>query len=432
MTKKNIFFKYLCGAILAVSFAPLVTAKEILLDEVIASINDEVIMSSELEGRVHEVLDRIKESGQAVPPQDEVIAATLERLIIERIQLLKAKQAGVRFSDAEVNQAINEAAKRQNKTMQDLLDEGQQSGVMPADFRQRVREQMLIGRVQEGHLNKRISISEQAVDNFLNTEQGRSWATPDLQIGHILLPVASESSNEEVAKIQEEILNIYFQIKNGEDFKSLAIAKSKGNKASQGGDLGWKKASQLPDIFVSATENLSPGQTSEPIRSAAGFHLLKLYNRRGLASSNLVQQHNVRHILLVPNEIRDDTETLGLANKLRTKILNGGNFDDVAKVHSEDIGTAMSGGSLGWSVPGKFAVEFEKTMNALNIDEVSEVIKTQFGWHILQVTDRRDQDFSDEVKRSQTRDTLKQKRFQEELEVWLAEIRAEAFVDIKL
>ena len=432
MISKNIFFQHLCGAILAVSFASLVPAKEVLLDEVVASINDEVIMSSELEDRALEVLDRIRESDRAGPPQDEVIAEVLERLIIERIQLLKAKQAGVRFSDTEVNQAIEQAAQRQNKTMQDLLDEGQQSGVTAATFRQKVREQMLIGRVQEGNLNKRISISEQAIDNFLNTEEGRSWATPDFQIGHILLPVASESSDEEVAKIQEEILSIYFQIKNGEDFKSLAIAKSKGNKASQGGDLGWKKASELPDIFSATIENLSPGQISEPIRSAAGFHLLKLYNRRGIASSNLVQQHNIRHILLVPNEIRDDEKTLEIANKIRNQILNGKNFDDVARTHSEDIGTAMSGGSLGWSVPGKFVAEFEKTMNALNINEISEVIKTQFGWHILQVTERRDQDFTDTIKRSQAKNTLKQKRYREELEVWLKEIRDEAFVDIKL
>lgn len=174
MISKNIFFQHLCGAILAVSFASLVPAKEVLLDEVVASINDEVIMSSELEDRTLEVLDRIRESDRAGPPQDEVIAEVLERLIIERIQLLKAKQAGVRFSDTEVNQAIEQAAQRQNKTMQDLLDEGQQSGVTAATFRQKVREQMLIGRVQEGNLNKRISISEQAIDNFLNTEEGLS------------------------------------------------------------------------------------------------------------------------------------------------------------------------------------------------------------------------------------------------------------------
>ncbi len=431
MITKNIFFKHLCGAILIASFASLVTAEEILLDEVVASINDEVVMRSDLQDRTLEILNRIKESGQAGPPQDEIIVEVLERLIIERIQLLKAKQAGVRFSDAEVNQAIEQAAQRQNKTMQDLLDEGQQSGITTANFRQKVREQMLIGRVQEGHLNKRISISEQAIDNFLNTEEGRSWATPDFQIGHILLPVASESSNEEVARIQEEILGIYFQIKNGEDFKSLAIAKSKGNKASQGGDLGWKKVSQLPDIFIATIENLSPGQISEPIRSAAGFHLLKLYNRRGIALSNLVQQHNVRHILLVPNEIRDDEKTLEAANKIRTEILNGKNFGDAARIHSEDIGTAMSGGSLGWSVPNKFVATFEKTMSALNIDEISEVIKTQFGWHILQVTERRNQDFTDTIKRSQARSALKQKRYQEELEIWLKEIRDEAFIDIK-
>jgi peptidyl-prolyl cis-trans isomerase SurA len=281
-------------------------------------------------------------------------------------------------------------------------------------------------------MNKRVSISEQAIDNFLNTEAGRSWATPDVNLGHIMLPVSSNSSEEATSKVKEAILDIYFQIKNNQDFKALAIAKSKGREAKKGGDMGWKKADQLPEIFMQAIQNISPGQITEPIKSDAGFHILKLYNRRGGISENLVQQHNVQHILLIPNEVRDKTQTLEAIKQIRVKILSGEKFTESAKLYSEDIGTSLSGGSLGWSVPGQFQPKFEEIMAAVNIGDVSEAFETTYGWHILQVTERREQDFSGDIKRSQARNTLKQKRFKEELEIWLKEIRDEAFIDIKL
>ena len=432
MTHRNIFIQSALAVMLTTLLTSSVIAQETFIEKVIASINDEVVLSSELDERVLEIMRRFEGSDQKIPSKDEVESQVLEQLIIERIQLLKAKQAGIRYSDEEVNSAIETTAKRQNKTMEELLEEGEKGGLTPAKFRQKVREQLLIGRVQEGNLNKRISISDQAIDNFLNTEEGRSWATPDVQLGHILLLVPSDSSKEKATEVQEKILDLYFQVKNGKDFRATAIAESQGQKSFNGGDMGWKKPSQLPELFVAAIENISPGQISEPIRSDAGFHLIKLYNRRGGVSENLVQQHNVQHILLTPNEIRNDKATLALLSKLRAEVLDGEHFNDIARIHSEDIGTAMSGGSLGWSVPGQFVGEFEKIMKAMNIGEISEPFKTQFGWHLLQVTERRKQDFSNTIKRSQARNTLKQKRFKEELELWLKEVRDEAFVDIKL
>ena len=247
-----------------------------------------------------------------------------------------------------------------------------------------------------------------------------------------MLPVSSNSSEEATSKVKEAILDIYFQIKNNQDFKAIAIARSKGREAKKGGDMGWKKADQLPEIFMQAIQNISPGQITEPIKSDAGFHILKLYNRRGGISENLVQQHNVQHILLIPNEVRDKTQTLEAIKQIRAKILSGEKFTESAKLYSEDIGTSLSGGSLGWSVPGQFQPKFEEIMAAVDIGDVSEAFETTYGWHILQVTERREQDFSDDIKRSQARNTLKQKRFKEELEIWLKEIRDEAFIDIKL
>lgn len=432
MIKVKFSLSYIFIALFFTTISFPLVAEEILMDEVVASVNDEIVMRSELEERALEVIGRLQANNTKAPPEEEILSQVLDRLIIERIQLLKAKQAGIRYSDEEVNNAINATAQRQGKTLQELLDDAEKGGISPSIFRQKVREQLLIGRVQEGNMNKRVSISEQAIDNFLNTEAGRSWATPDVNLGHIMLPVSSNSSDEAITKVKEAILDIYFQVKNNQDFKAIAVAQSKGREAKKGGDMGWKKADQLPEIFIQAIENISPGQVTEPIKSDAGFHILKLYSRRGGISENLVQQHNVQHILLIPNEVRDKAQTLEAIKKIRIEILSGKKFTESAKLYSEDIGTSLSGGTLGWSVPGQFQPKFEETMAAVNIGDISEAFETTYGWHILQVIERREQDFSDEIKRSQARNTLKQKRFKEELEIWLKEIRDEAFIDIKL
>ena len=432
MSASRKFFKRLSAATLFVALSLPIAAEEILLDKIVAVINDEVVMASELESRAAEIYRRLQESGTQTPSRDVFIPQVLEQLILERIQLLKGRQAGIRFSNAEVNQSIENMAKRQNITMTELVEKAHNNGTKLSTLRQRIRNEMIINRVQEGSINRRISITEQAVENFLNTEEGRSWSSPDVALGHILLALSAGAPRDEVTRIQEKILAIYTQAQNGEDFKSLAIANSSGQKALQGGDLGWRKATQLPDLFITAVENLSPGQVSEPIRSDAGYHLLKLYGRRGGGSGQLVLQHHVRHILLSPSEIRSDKETLDEINKLRVELQAGKDFAATAKEHSEDIGSAMSGGSLGWSVPGQFVPKFEETMGAIEIGQISEPFHSQFGWHILQVTERRKQDFSDEIKRSQGRNILKQRKFQEELQIWLQEIRDEAFVEIKL
>lgn len=406
------------------------TAAEILLDKIVAVINDEVVMASELESRTQEIYSQLQQKGTEIPSRETFVSQVLEKLILERIQLLKGSRVGIRFSDAEVNEALENMAKRQGMTLSELVEKAHNSGTKLSALRQRVRNEMIIGRVQEGSMNRRITITEQAIDNFLNSEEGRSWSSPDVNLGHILLPLSAGAPKDEVTSIQEKVLDLYNKAKDGADFKSLAIAHSSGQNALKGGDLGWRKTAQLPTLFISALDDLSPGQISEPIRSNAGYHLLKLYDRRG-GGGQLIEQHRVRHILLSPSEIRSDEETLEAITKLRADIEGGKDFAAAAKEHSEDIGSVMSGGVLGWSVPGQFVPQFEETMKSVEINEVSEPFKSQFGWHILQVTERRKQDFTQKIKRSQAKNIIKQRKFQEELQIWLQEIRDEAFVEIK-
>jgi peptidyl-prolyl cis-trans isomerase SurA len=407
------------------------SAEEILLDKIVAVVNDEVVMASELETRTNEIYAQIQAKGTNVPSREAIIPQVLERLILERLQLLKGRQVGIRFSDAEINQTMENMAKQQGMTLNELVEKAHQNGTKLSTIRQQIRDEMIIRRVQEGIINRRVTITDQAIDNFLNSEEGRSSTSPDVHLGHILLPLSAGAAREDIALVQEKISHIYQQLENGNSFESLAIATSSGQNALQGGDLGWRKTAQLPSLFITAIEDLSPGEVSQPIRSDAGYHILKLYERRG-ASGQKIQQHLARHILLKPTEIRSDEETLKAINELRSRIEAGEDFAALAKEYSEDIGSAMSGGSLGWSVPGQFVSEFENIMNTIELNQVSEPFRSQFGWHILQVTDRRKQDFSDNIKRSQAKNILKQRRFQEELQIWLQEIRDEAYVEIKL
>ncbi|MEH6467151.1 MAG: peptidylprolyl isomerase [Porticoccus sp.] len=434
MIVRSKFIQLLSVATLAVVvFLPSlpIGAEEVVLDRIVAIVQDDVVMDSELESRTRDIYARLEESGTAAPPRDVLVPQVLDRLILERLQLIKGQRVNIRISDADLNQALENAAQRQGTTVDSLTEKAHQRGVTLASLRHQMRNEMIIAKVQEGSINRRISITEQDIDNFLSSEEGRSWLSPDVNLGHILLSLSAGAPRDEVANIEQKIRDIYNQIQNGADFKSLAVANSMGQNALSGGDLGWRKTAQLPSIFIAAIENLSPGQISEPIRSDAGYHLLKLYDQRG-ARKQMVLQHKVRHILLTPNEIRDDEATREAINNLRVKILNGSDFAEIAREYSEDIATSLSGGELGWSVPGQFVPTFEKTMSEIEIDQVSEPFQSQFGWHILQVTERRKQDFSEDIQRSQAHNILKRRKFDEELEIWLKEIRDEAFIDIKL
>ena len=434
MIVRSKFIQLLSVATLAVVFflpSLPIGAEEVALDRIAAIVGDDVVMASELERRTRDIYARLEESGTAAPPRDVLVPQVLDRLILERLQLIKGQRVNIRISDADLNQALENAAQRQGTTVDALTEKAHQRGMTLASLRHQMRNEMIINKVQEGSINRRINVTEQDIDNFLSSEEGRSLLSPDVNLGHILLSLSAGAPRDEVANIEQKIRDIYDQIQNGADFKSLAVANSKGQNALSGGDLGWRKTAQLPSIFIAAIENLSPGQISGPIRSDAGYHLLKLYDQRG-ARKQMVLQHKVRHILLMPNEIRDNQATQEALNNLRVKIQNGSDFAEIARDNSEDIATSLSGGELGWSVPGQFAPTFEKTMNGIEIGQASEPFQSQFGWHILQVTERRKQDFSEDLQRGQAHNILKRRKFDEELEIWLKEIRDEAFIDIKL
>ncbi len=401
-----------------------------ILDKVIAIVDDDVVLQSELDQRLATVYSQIQQSGTQAPPQDILSQQVLDQLISERLQLNIAYSAGVRITDEEVNAAMARVAGGNNLSMEQYVDQIHAAGQTVAMVREEIRNEITLMRVQQGKVMRRIRISEQELDNFLNSEEGRFLTSPDVNIGQILLGIPSSASTVQADLVLERAQDILAQANNGIDFRELAIANSADQSALKGGDLGWRKMAQLPGVFIDAVEDLQLGEISTPIRSGAGYHLLKLYERRG-GGERLVEQHFARHILIKPNQIRDQETTLSQLNALRDRVIAGEDFAELAKEYSEDPGSGLKGGELGWSTPGMFVPEFEKTMNTIALNEVSAPFSSQFGWHILQVTDRREQDFSADIQRNRAESMLRQRKYEEELQVWMQEIRDEAFIEIK-
>ena len=418
------------AAVLLTAFSITASAQLEILDKVVAVVDEDVVLESEVQRRLATIYNQIKQSGTQPPPQDILVQQVLERLISERLQLNMGYNAGIRITDTELNDAMARIATGNQLTMEQYIEQIHASGSTLANVRDEIRDEMILMRVQQGQVMRRIRISNQELDNFLNSEEGRFMTSPDVNVGHILLPVPSGKSSDEVNAILQRAQSLLSEAQNGTDFRQLAIANSADQTALQGGDLGWRKMAQLPGVFIEAVEKLDIGQISDPIRSDAGYHLIKLYERRG-GGEQLIEQHFARHILIKPNEIRDEATAVSQLNELRERIQADEDFALLAKEFSEDPGSALNGGELGWSTPGMFVPEFEQTMGSIELNEVSAPFLSQFGWHILQVTERRKQDFSENITRNRAQNLLRQRKYEEELQVWLQEIRDEAFVEVK-
>jgi peptidyl-prolyl cis-trans isomerase SurA len=430
MNLRSISKLHLALMSIALSFSLSISAQVTMLDRVVAIVDDDIVLDSELQQRMMTINEQIAQSGTQAPPQEIILQQVLERLISERLQLNMGYNAGIRITDEELNAAITRVAQSNGLTITQYITDIQSRGGTIAVVREEIRNEMVIRRVQQGKVMRRIRISEQELDNFLTSEEGRFLISPDVNIGQILLSVPTGSSKNDTDGILARAQKLQTDTANGTDFRQLAIANSADQSALQGGDLGWRKMAQLPGVFIDAVEQLELGQVSDPIRSDAGYHLLKLYERRG-GGKQLIEQHFARHILLKPNQIRDEQATIAELNGLREQVLAGEEFAKLSKQLSEDPGSALKGGELGWSTPGMFVPEFEETMNSIALNEISAPFASQFGWHILQVTERRDQDFSSEILRNRAQNMLRERKYEEELQVWLQEIRDEAFIEIK-
>ncbi len=418
--------------IAVILLSPPLKAALIVLDTIIAVVDEDVVMRSELDARRKSIQAQLISAQQQVPPDDVMNSQILERLVVESLQLQMADRAGVRISDEEVNGAMNGIAQQNSMTLAQFKGAIENDGISYVDMREQIRREMAMSRVQQGVMRRRIQVSEQEVVNFLESELGETITADEFRLGHILLPLPEKANAEQILQIKNETQALIDKIKDGADFQSLAVEKSAGQHALEGGDLGWRKAAQLPTMFSDIAQEMEPGDVRGPIKSGSGYHIITLLQKRGARAEGQVSQTQVRHILIQKNEIRTDQEAKEFAESLREEIVGGRDFDEVAKLYSDDPGSALSGGDLGWNRADTFVPEFERQMHNTPIDEISQVFLTSHGYHFLQVTGRRVEDFSEKFRMGQAENYLRNQRFDEELEAWIREIRDDAFVEIRI
>lgn len=407
-----------------------VTAEPELLDSVAAIVDNQIILQSTLEERIAMIAARAQGNQMALPDPDTLREQVLEHLITEQLQVQMARRYGVSVDDAQVNQVIGNMIRENGLTEAQFTAQLAMEGMSIQTLKERIRRDLLIQNIQRGLVAQRITVSDLEIDNFLKSAEAQFWLSPEYHLGHILVALPQSPSDEDIEAAKSKATALYEQASKGAVFAELAIAHSKGPNALKGGDLGFRKTSDLPSLFADIAPKLGVGDVSQPARSAAGFHILKLYEKRG-EQSQVIKQSRARHILVKPSAILTDEEAEKKLAGIRKQIIEGADFAALAKEHSEDIGSMLQGGDLGWSSPGQFVPEFEKAMATTPIGEVSEPFRSQFGWHILQVQEQRDEDMTEAVIRNKARNILTNRRFEDELQIWLRELRDEAFVDIK-
>lgn len=415
------------GALLASS---VVHAEVIPLDRVVAIVDNDVVMQSQLDQRLREVRATIQKRGAPLPPEHVLTQQVLERLIIENIQLQIGDRSGVRITDEELNQAMGTIAQRNNMSLDQFRAALSHDGLSYDEAREQVRREMIISRVRQRRVAERIQVSEQEVQNFLASDLGKIQLSEEYRLANILIPVPDSASPETVQAAARQAQEMYQQLKQGADFGQLAVSRSAGDNALEGGEIGWRKAAQLPSPFDSMIGSLAVGDVTEPVRTPGGFIILKLEEKRG-GSKMLRDEVHVRHILLKPSEIRSEEETQRLAEKLYERIQAGESFADLAKKFSEDPGSKLNGGDLNWVDPESLVPEFRDVMNNAPQGQVTKPFRSPFGWHVLEVLGRRATDSSDKFREQQAAQTLRARKYDEELQAWLRQIRDEAYVEIK-
>jgi peptidyl-prolyl cis-trans isomerase SurA len=403
----------------------------VVLDEIAAIVDDDLITITEVKERVKTIRAQAA-NPEALPPTNVLTEQILERLIVESLQLQMARRAGVRVSDAELNNAMARIANQNQLTLEQFRDALAGDGISYRSMRQQIEREIMIGRVQQGVMNSRIEISEQAITDFLESEAGRELTSDEYRIGHILLATDSDMNQKEIQATRARADEIIKGLKAGDDFAATAMEQSSGTKALEGGDLGWRKPAALPTLFADIAVALEPQAVAGPIQSGSGFHIIKLLAKRGATAQGMIDQTRVRHVLINPNEIRSLEEARELAESLRAEVIAGRPFEEVARLYSEDPGSALNGGDLGWSTGDEFVGPFEQTLKASTLNEISPVFQSEFGFHFLEVTGQRVEDFSETFKRNQAANFLRNRSFDEEVESWIREIREDAFVEIKI
>ncbi len=400
-----------------------------VLDHIVAIVNDGLILASDLEAELGNVVRELRRNNRRVPPDDALRKQVLERLILLQAQVQRARQLGISVTSAQVNDAVQRIAQNNRMSLSAFREALLREGYDYRRFRDDLQRDLLINQVRRREVEQSVEISEQEIDEHLATTRQETQATREHKLRHIFIGVAEGSGPERINAARERILEIRAQLLAGEDFAALATRVSEGQRALEGGDLGWRTFAQMPNRFAAVVESLAVGDISEPIRSAVGFHLLKLEGVRG-EQRHIVAETRARHILLRTNVVRTDEEARAQLVALRQRALDGEAFEDLAREFSEDHASAAKGGDLGWFAPGAMVPEFEEAIAGLRPGELSEPFRTSFGWHVATVLERRESDETEEFLRRRAREQLWKTKVESETELWLRRLRDEAYVEL--
>jgi|JYMV01.1.fsa_nt_gi peptidyl-prolyl cis-trans isomerase SurA len=401
------------------------------LDWIVAQVNNDVIVASELGDRANRLRAELEARNTPLPDDRKFLRQVLERLVIEHIQLQLAASTGIIVDDARLDVTVEKIARQNDFSIQELADHVRQDGLSMLQFREQLRTEITIKQLRSRHVESRINVSEHEIDTML-THGSKTGADPnaEFQLLHILISVPEAASSDEIQQAKARATETIEKLRGGEDFRQTAIAVSDGRQALNGGDLGWRKLGQLPTIFVDAVTQMSVGDISDLIRSASGFHIIKVEGGQ-IEERKIITQTHARHILLKTDALNSDQRVRDRLVDLRERVLQGEDFNVLAKANSQDTASAIDGGDLDWMDPGSFVPAFETEMNALDIGQISAPFQARFGWHIVQVLDRRDHDSTVEFKRAQARKLLRKRKLDEELNLWLRRLRDEAYVEYR-
>ncbi len=401
------------------------------LDSIVAVVEEDVVLASEMIDRLQRIRNQFEANNAQLPPNDILVSQLMERLIIESLQLQEADRRGLSISDERLTEAVGAYADQANMTLEEFSEALLADGISYLEFRQQIRQEMLISGLQRNVVNRRITITDQDISDLLNSPYYQQLLSDEFKVGHILLAIDSAATDGAIAEAEAASIEIVETLRAGEDFSQIAIAKSAGARALEGGDLGWRRAGELPSLFAETVLQMNLGDIADPIRSSSGIHIIKLLDQRGAGMQKEIQT-SLRHILVQPSEIRSEDETKSLIDKIYGGLIEGADFSEQARLHSEDPGTALNGGDLGWTAGGEFVPAFRKAMEDTQTNELSLPFRSQYGWHILEVLDRREADLSEETRRKMALRIVHQRRFEEKLQEWLKELRDEAFVEVRL
>jgi len=414
--------------LLIVLISPMTNAAIELLDKVAVIVEDGIILESEVNKRIEQIIESLKQSDTPLPPQEVLFEQIIERMIIEEIQLQKAQMAGVRISDQELNESMAQIAQGNGLSLQDFRSFLEEQGESYEFVREQVRKEMILSRIQRGLVQSKVYISEQELDNFINSQEGQVNLSAEFLIQQILIPINRDQDEKTASSVIDSLKE---KISKKMDFGDLAKEYSFGEEADNEGSLGWRKINEIPTLFANEISSLRKGEIAGPFRSGAGLHLIKLKDKKG-RDIKIEKQTLARHILIQTSEIRSEKQAKDLIEDLYNRSQNEDKFSDLARLYSDDPGSKMEGGELSWTGPGRFDPKFEEVMNSLEINQVSKPFKSNFGWHIVEVLDRREEDVSLNIQKNRAYQILFDRKYEEQLEKTLSEMRAESYVNIKI